>query len=81
MTSIFLFLVIVSNILADSSLYFFRYFTNCMLFARSDAIREELSVSMLETKINHIKKDYSNKKEIGSSYRKMYSIISKMNNE
>lgn len=37
--------------------------------------------NMLETRINRIKKDYSNKKEIGSSYRKMYSIISKMNNE
>jgi prephenate dehydrogenase len=36
--------------------------------------------NMLETRINRIKKDYSNKKEIGSSYRKMYSIISKMNN-
>jgi len=37
--------------------------------------------NMLETRINRIKKGYANKKDIGLSYEKMYSIISKMNNE
>lgn len=37
--------------------------------------------NMLETRINRIKKDYANKKDIGLSYEKMYSIISRMNNE
>jgi prephenate dehydrogenase len=37
--------------------------------------------NMLETRINRIKKGYANKKDIGLSYEKMYSIISRMNNE
>lgn len=37
--------------------------------------------NMLETRINRIKNGYANKKDIGLSYEKMYSIISKMNNE
>jgi prephenate dehydrogenase len=37
--------------------------------------------NMLETRINRIKEGYANKKDIRSSYEKMYSIISKMNNE
>ena len=36
---------------------------------------------ILEKKINRIKKDYTNRRDIGSSYEKMYSIISKMKNE
>jgi prephenate dehydrogenase len=36
---------------------------------------------MLEKRINQIKKGYSNKRDIRSSYEKMYSIISKMKNE
>jgi prephenate dehydrogenase len=36
---------------------------------------------LLEKKINQIKKDYSNKRDIRASYENMYSIISKMNNE
>jgi prephenate dehydrogenase len=36
---------------------------------------------MLEKRINQIKKSYSNKRDIRASYEKMYSIISKMNNE
>lgn len=34
----------------------------------------------LERRINQIKKGYANKKDIRTSYEKMYSIISKMNN-
>ena len=37
--------------------------------------------NMLETKINGIKKGYPNRRDISSSYGKMYSIISKMNIE
>ena len=37
--------------------------------------------NMLETRINRIKNGYANKKDIGLSYEKMYSIISRMNNE
>jgi prephenate dehydrogenase len=37
--------------------------------------------NMLETRINQIKKGYPNRRDISSSYGKMYSIISKMNNE
>ncbi|MGB7696681.1 MAG: hypothetical protein WBL46_05605, partial [Nitrososphaeraceae archaeon] len=33
----------------------------------------------LEKRINRIRKNYSNKKNINSSYEKMYSIITKMN--
>jgi len=36
---------------------------------------------MLEKRINQIKKGYANKRDIRASYEKMYSIISKMNNE
>ena len=36
---------------------------------------------MLEKRINQIKKSYTNKRDIRASYEKMYSIISKMNNE
>lgn len=36
---------------------------------------------MLEKRINLIKKSYVNKRDIRSSYEKMYSIISKMKNE
>ena len=35
----------------------------------------------LETRINRIKKNYPNRRDISSSYGKMYSIISKLNNE
>jgi prephenate dehydrogenase len=37
--------------------------------------------NILETRINQIKKGYPNRRDISSSYGKMYSIISKMNNE
>lgn len=37
--------------------------------------------NMLETRINQIKKGYPNRRDISSSYGKMYSIISKMKNE
>jgi prephenate dehydrogenase len=37
--------------------------------------------NMLEKRINRIRKGYTNKKDIGASYEKMYSIISKMKNE
>jgi len=36
---------------------------------------------LLEKKINQIKKGYANKRDIRASYKNMYSIISKMNNE
>jgi len=36
---------------------------------------------MLEKRINRIKKGYANKRDIRASYEKMYSIITKMNNE
>ena len=37
--------------------------------------------NMLEARINRIKKGYPNRRDISSSYGKMYSIISKMNNK
>lgn len=37
--------------------------------------------NMLQTRINRIKKGYPNRRDISSSYEKMYSIISKLNNK
>ena len=37
--------------------------------------------NMLEARINRIKKGYPNRRDISSSYGKMYSIISKLNNK